>query len=104
MRVGWSVNMKFVIVVVFTVALTSTTVQGRFNIKRRRQSSACLLTYLTLSSDERDCLPLDSDTFSADQLETLCSSETCITATKKLLKGCKVIQCLCHMCCMYSYV
>lgn len=83
--------MKLVCVVVAIVALISTT-EARFNnIIRRQTSGTCVLTYLGLSSDERDCLSLDSVGFSIDQMEQLCSSETCITATKKLLQGCKVI-------------
>lgn len=93
--------MKFIIGVVLTVAVINSAVQGRFNDKRltKRQNTACVLTYAKLSSDERDCIPLDSDSFSIDQLETLCSSDICITAAKKLLKGCKVNICpsVCRM-------
>lgn len=95
--------MKFIIgqvfIVILFVTLTSTTVvQGRFDniIRRRRQSTTCVFTYLTLSSDEQQCLTVDSNadtsdsSFSLAQLERLCSSEICIGAAKKLLKGCKV--------------
>ena len=81
-------NMKFVSVVVLIIALINTIEAGFYN-RIRRQSTACLYTYLALSSDERDCLA-HSDGFSIDQMERLCSSETCITAAKKLLHGCKV--------------
>ena len=83
--------MKFVCVVLVVIAALINTSEARFNnIIRRQTSGTCVVTYLGLSSDEQDCLSLGSLGFSIDQMERLCSSETCITATKKLLQGCKV--------------
>ena len=99
--------MRFIIGVVFTVTLIGTSVQGRFDnniLRSKRQSFLCGTTYLSLSSEERDCLPsLDSDSvvpsFSVNLFEKLCSSEICVNTIKKLLKGCKVTLTnnACHM-------
>ena len=88
--------MRFIIGVVVTLALIGTTVQGRFNsdfLKRKRQSFGCGATYLLLSSEERNCLDSDAGipSFSVNLFEKWCSSEICINAIKKLLKGCKVV-------------
>jgi len=89
-------NMKFVVLI---VTLLNFSVQGRFNndfIKQKRQSVTCGLTYLSLTNDERSCLPHGSSSssvnpeLSVDQLERLCSSETCVNTAEKLLKDCKV--------------
>lgn len=81
--------MKLISVVVVSIVVLLSTTEARFNYKIRRQSGTCVLTYISLSSDEQDCLSYN-DGFSIDQMERLCSSQTCITAAKKLLQGCKV--------------